>query len=72
MDKKQHLHEKVINVILSFEDLFTLKKLFEVLRKESIMDDKNKEQIIGIVDDILESPLIEPVPFSNKYCVIKF
>ena len=71
MVNKQQLHEKVLNFILTFEDSFTLEKLFEVLRKENIMDDKNKEQIIDIVDNLLESPLIEHIPLSDKYYVIK-
>lgn len=71
MDKKQQLHEKVLNLILSFEDSFTLEELFEVLRKENIMDDKNKEQIIDSVDIFLESPIIEHIPLSDKYYVIK-
>lgn len=71
MVNKQQLHEKVLNLILNFEDSFTIEKLFEVLRKENIMDDKNKEQIIDIVDNLLESSLIEHIPLSDKYYVIK-
>ncbi|MBR5227871.1 MAG: hypothetical protein IKV94_04445 [Clostridia bacterium] len=71
MDKKQQLHEKVLNFILSFEDSFTIEKLFEVLRKENIMDDKNKEQIMDIVDNLLESPIVEHIPLSDKYYVIE-
>jgi len=69
--KKQQLKEKVLNLILSLEDSFTIESLFESLRKENIMDDKNKEQIIDIVDNFLESNLIEHIPFSDQYFVVK-
>lgn len=64
---KQKLHTEVANILLSFEEPFTLKEVYKLLREKKIMTDKNKGTIIKIIDDIFESCLIRTVPFTNKY-----
>ncbi len=69
MSNKKQLNDKVLNFVLTFEDSFTVEQLFGVLREANIMDDENKEQVIDIVDNLMESSIIQHVPLSDKYFV---
>ena len=64
------LEKEVKNTILSFNEPFSVVELIQALREKNIMTEENKGEIMRIVDETLESSLVQPITFSKKYYIV--
>lgn len=60
----------VRDVILSFEEKFTLSDVLEVLRDKKILNDNNKAEVMKEIDSQFEGPWVCHVPFSDSYYIL--
>lgn len=65
------LFSQVRTAILSIEGEFTLEDIYKKLSSTGILTKENKNKVLEIMDELLESPLIKHIPFSDKYYIDK-
>lgn len=63
------LFEQVRNVILSINGEFTIEELIAKLANENIFVDGRKDKVLDIVDEYLETSIINHIPYTDKYYV---
>ena len=63
------LKSTVVNIVLSFEDDFTLEDIIRILREKSVLTDENKEEVMSVIDEVLNTTIVREVPFSDKFYV---
>lgn len=63
------LSEQVREVILSMSGEFTMEDLISKLAAENIFVDGCKDKVLDIVDEYLETNIINHIPFTDKYYV---
>ncbi len=61
---------EVKKTVLHLDGQFTLKDIIFILKEKNIMTKENGDKVLNIISDILELPLIQRIPFSDKYFVL--
>lgn len=63
------LVNQVRTTIFSMYGDFTIEDIIKKLYQAEILTEENKNEVLGIINELLESSLIKHIPFSNKYYI---
>ena len=64
-----NIKEEVKEEILSFNGPFTIGEIIQTLRDKEILNEDNKETVIRIIKEILESSLVFPITSTGKFYI---
>ena len=69
MEYEITLVNQVRTAIFSMYGDFTIEDIIKKLYQTEILTEENKNKVLEIINELLESSLIKHIPFSNKYYI---